>query len=96
MLIFAYLKKAETFSGWPNFKKIMYFLLCTMHNKSHASAVGNKNHQCRKGHTFRLKIWLYPNHFLKEICQHGSMQIAVQLVGESFTNKTFIIGWKTF
>jgi hypothetical protein len=40
-----------------------------MHNEtqeSDALEVANKNAQGQKGRIFRVKIWLYSNHFLKE------------------------------
>ena len=109
-------KQKQTLSVPPSFKKIMYFLLCTMHNEtqeSDALQVANKNAQCQKGRIcFRVKKWLCPTHFLKENRQKWLLlsfwsytkdligmeacKLWIQLFGESFTNKTFIIGWKTF
>jgi ribosomal protein L16/L10AE len=62
-------EQKQTLSVPPSLKKIMYFLLCTTHNEtqeSDALEVANKNAQRKKGRIFRVKIWLYPNHVLKE------------------------------
>ena len=80
--------------------------------ESHALEVENKNDQCKKGRIFQVKIWLCPNPFLKENRQKWlllsfwsytndlsgmeSCKLSIQLIGESLTNKTFIIGWQMF
>ena len=108
-------EQKQTLSVPPSFKKSMYFLLCTMHNETQeydALEVANKNAQSQKGRIFRVKIWLYHNHILKETRQKGQLlsflsytkdligmetcKFSIQLIGESLTNKAFIIGWKTF
>ena len=95
------------------FKKILYFLLCTMKLKNLMQwKTKTKNTQCQKVFFLRWQIWLYPNYFLKENSQKWLLlsfwsytkvlikmepcNLTFQLLGESFTNKTCIVGWKTF
>ena len=57
-------KHKHTLSVPPSFKKIMYFLLCTMHNEtqeSDALEVGNKKARCQKGRIFQVKNIRAPN-----------------------------------
>ena len=107
--------RAETNSHHATFlyKKIMYFLLCTMKLKNLMHwKWETKTLNAKRGRYFGWQIWLYPNHFLKENHQKWLLlsfwsytkdligmeacKLSIQLFGESFTNKTFIIGWKTF
>ena len=48
------------------FKKIVYFLLCTMKLKNLMHwKWETKTQHAKRGAFFRRKNWLYPNHFLK-------------------------------